>query len=480
MSYLSSGAEQAVINAYSSSIVTPYNWTSASFVYRDFYYQYASAAQDISSGVLLNQVLPNAINPAVRFVLLGGEDAGYTGMAARFKSILMDDGILTPIGDGKTAGDLHASILVADNRKALIGRNVVMMTEAGQALDMIQRLRELASGGIRVELDGYQKGGLTTQPPKLGRLMGGDGAWKTVFESFDSLNARLYLKRDYYRVYGGATGYSRSEIALNSSEQLAGMHNEKNISRGSISSKEYMYYRFLHPEAVGRLLESDQKRLDDLGVDGLSFDTVGQILNSVYGDNALSRTEVAAAYRSQLLSTDRDIALHDPSLYLWLCSQVFFDMPTDQTGYMIASHPVPFFPLVLSGCAELYASYANFQADMEGYLLRVLEYGLRPSYLLTWEDAWRLMRTDSRWIYSSQWDVWKTRIEEHMAFLEEGFNAVRGAEFVGHHSLGKELFVSIYSNGAAVYVNYGDRAAEADGIIIPPRGYAVRKEGGGR
>jgi hypothetical protein len=151
-----------------------------------------------------------------------------------------------------------------------------------------------------------------------------------------------------------------------------------------------------------------------------------------------------------------------------------FGMPITASGLTVFSQTVPFIPIVLGGHAEMYAPSANFYASYEDYLLRVAEYGMRPSYFLTGANPIELIDTNFI-IHSSQWAVWKPQIEADTAFLRSANEATKNAGLTAHRNLAQGIYESTFGNGTVLLINYTHSAfTTADWHTIPPRNYIVR------
>ena len=68
---------------------------------------------------------------------------------------------------------------------------------------------------------------------------------------------------------------------------------------------------------------------------------------------------------------------------------------------------------------------------------------------------------------------------EAYRFVNDALKTVSGAEMISHETLNEGLVRTTYSNGTAIYINYGDKPASADGKTVPAMNYLVA-EGGGR
>jgi len=332
---------------------------------------------------------------------------------------------------------------------------------------------------LRMEVIGYQAGGLTGQSPRLGGLVGSNSDWRNLINSISG-NDALFFRRDYVRVCNGASGVRGWNLSQNISEEVMGMHNDTGgrIETWPIGFIDYNYFRFFNPPTVRRTFERDLNRFDSLGIVNISFDVMAQMLNSAHGRHAHTRTEMIALYREMLqYGTVHGLgyAFHDPNMYMWDKSNIMFDMPITSSGFTILSYDVPFMQILLSGHAELFAPHANFQPSRQDYLLRLVEFGVRPSYFLTWESPTLLHETDSNWIHSSEWSVWQTQIEDDAVFLADATRATQGATFISHRRLDVGVYESVFSNSTAIIVNHTHAPfTTAEGILVPPRQYIVR------
>ena len=472
MSFISSGYEHLEIVGYSAGVTTPYNWAGATFRYRDVHLMAL-----LATGAQMNQEIPNKIDVVINFTVLSGENARYDGMARRLQEKLINEGILTPLDSPH--GDMFATIFIADNENALIGRHTIEVTTPEQTLDIAEALSYLSPNGIRMEVFGFQDGGLTGESPRLRGFVGSDSRWRNLINSFSG-NDYLFFRREYTRVFNGAGGVRSWHLAQNISEEVMGMHNDqmRSIPLQSMGAPNYEYFRFLNPTASWNVFERDLNRFRRMGIENISFVNMGQQLTSIHGRHRHTRGEMISFYR-ELLEHGQDngltYALHNPNMYLWDKTNIITSMPVTTSGFTILSYSVPFMPILLSGHVETFATNANLQPDMQTHRLRLVEFGLRPSYLLTYESPIVLVEAESNWIHSSQFSIWENRIEENAEFMQDFINATIGARFTHHNRLSPGVYESLYSNGVRIIVNHtNNNFTTSDGYVVPSRNYIVR------
>ena len=123
--------------------------------------------------------------------------------------------------------------------------------------------------------------------------------------------------------------------------------------------------------------------------------------------------------------------------------------------------------IALSGKMPAYLEYVNFQANAHKFFLRLVEQGARPCFLLTMEDPIKLQNTNSADIYSARWDLYRVTIAKWYDQLKSLHESIGGASIVAHDVCGDVTRVT-WSNGVKVYLNYGESAAELDGVALEP------------
>ena len=128
-----------------------------------------------------------------------------------------------------------------------------------------------------------------------------------------------------------------------------------------------------------------------------------------------------------------------------------------------------------------YVTYAgtplNLSYEFETDLLRVIEYGGTPYFQLMAADGSAIKNTAYSYFCSNNYDIWKERLLQAYAKVNEALAPVQGAAMVGHQKLAEDLYRTDYEGGWSVYVNYGDVPQTADGLTIPAKDYGVQRSG---
>jgi hypothetical protein len=211
---------------------------------------------------------------------------------------------------------------------------------------------------------------------------------------------------------------------------------------------------------------------------GLALDNIGSTLYSDFRESApLSREAAVAAYQTLLAGSSPRLGIYRPNDYLFGLAQAYYDMPLGDNGYIYTSEPVPFLPIVLAGYMPYYGGALNFSSNQQDDLLRLVEYGIYPSFFLTHEPTAKLLNTPANWIYSSSYDQWGETIRHTYVWMNSLLAPVRGQEIVAHHRIAEGVYATTYANGRQIIVNYSDRPYVSDQIAVEEKGALLLENG---
>jgi hypothetical protein len=462
------GAPYADINAYPAGVSTRFNWVSTLFHYR---YQYFQPTNKNMDGINVYQKSMNHFNIKLRYMFLENNQADYVGMAKQYQNYLVATGQLTKHKDN---ADIRLEFLGGEAKQGLIWNTVLPMTKVASIPNDLNELKENNVDHMFVIYKGWSKGGLTgTLPAKFPfeSKLGSMDELQSVITSLKKENVPIYFYTDYTKAFEGATGYSGSrDVAKKiSSETISTMENNKNI-----------YY--LSPWKSLELAKEDITDYKKYGMSNLAVDSSGYTLFSDFSSTQSSnRIDTIKTYNkvfSELNKHVGQIALYEPSVYAWKSSSRYLDIPMYSSNYLYETDTVPFLQIVLKGYIPYYAPFSNFYSDSQDQVLRMVEYGAYPSFLLTDQPADLLAKTASKDVYTSEFKVWKDEIIKQYQTIQQTLGQVKGASIEGREIPMPGIVEVSYSNGKTIIVNYTDSSYSSHGIHVEAKGFAVVNGGG--
>ncbi|WP_413303270.1 DUF5696 domain-containing protein [Bacillus sp. 1P10SD] len=467
LTVMEEGAAYGDIVAYPAGVSTDFNWISSQYHYRYEYYQPTSKSMN---GINVYQKEPNKFDIKLRYMFLKNADADYVGMAKRYQKYLVETDQLKK-QDDKT--QVRLEFLGGEVKKGLLWNSVIPMTEINRIPQFTSELKKNDVNQMFVIYKGWSKGGLTgTLPSKFPfeKKLGSTSDVKETTATLKKNHIPLYFYTDYTKAYEGARGFSGSkEVAKKiSSEIISYQEGEKKV-----------YY--LSPWKSLEMAKEDINQYKDEGIANLAIDSSGYTLFSDYSKtHASKRVDTINTYQKlfhHLNDKMGNIALYQPNVYAWESIDRYLDIPMYSSNYVFATDTVPFIQIVLKGFLPYYAPFSNFNADPEEQVLRMIEYGAYPSFLLTDQPSHLLAKTPSKDVYTSEFSIWKDEIIDQYKKVKESLGQVEGATIVGREVPKAGVVKITYSNGKIIVVNYSDAAFSIDGIEVATKNFAVIEGG---
>ena len=462
LAVVENGSEAAEIMAYPGGVITDYNWAAAHFTLREQYIAQTTRTLGLNS----RESKPYMRDMTVRFYILSGDNASYTGMAQRYRKVLQESGGLNT---ADTTYRPRLDFLGAESVEFLLWNSVEPMTSVEQMDEILTACDESGIADPLVIYRGWQPGGLTwslgSGSVKLEGKLGREDDLIDLAQKIRENGGKFMLEIDPVQANPDRMYNMRVDVVRTLGQTIAEHQTGKEL---------YPKLYYLTP---GRSAEILKAMADKWGkhVDGLALVKLPNTLYSYYsrGGNH-SRGETLVAYQDTLASLNAPLALENPlSGYLGQ-TDVFLDLPLDTTSYSFLSAEVPFLPMVLSGNIPYYATWLNFESNQQKALLKLVEYGAYPSWLLTGEDVQPLIHTNSSDVFSAKWDVLLSTMTEINGKLAALHEAIGGSAMAEHELLDTDVVKVTYENGTAVYINYRKADVNADGITVPALGYLVK------
>lgn len=463
------GEATSTVHATPAGLYTSFHWIAPQFVYRNEYFRQTSK---LGAGYKTVEKTRSTENRRIRYYFQNGSKADYAGMAADYRSYLMETQGMKKIASDANGLPLFVTLYGGAEEKGLFSPNFVPVTTFGQGTDILKGLHASGIGPIYVLYNGWAKGGdrsVMPDVPPAEKGLGGDEGLRAFAREAQKRGDRVYLQADFTR--------SRLNGSFVPSRDVMRDINNKARYDERLGETEYV-----NPASVAlRLFEEHVGSYEALGIDGMYFEGLGSLYSDYRSSHPATRADAAESYRKLLrLAKERLGFTGAAEGSGYLIGQLDFvqRMPLGTSYDLVATKAVPFLPIAVHGLVDYSGEWGNLRETGTTEFLRSIEFGAVPHYLLTFEDPALLRHTPGDFIYSSQYDVWKQQIASEYKRWNEALGPVRGLFISGHRELSDGVFETRYENGTAIVVNYNDTAYSAGGITVKPREFAVvGKEG---
>lgn len=466
MAVIESGEEYATASASLAGETINYNWLTAYFDYRKLYSQPVSKA----NSVIKPQDDLNPFAPKVSYYFLSGKDANYNGMALKYRSILENDGVLKKNTDKNDNIPLRLDVVVSDIKKGFLSNSLLTFTTAKEAENMLDELSDEGINNVTFTLCGWLSGGLNGSKfgtESIQKSFGGKSDLSRLKKSVTDNGGRFYLQLNPMRI--NETQGRLSYVAnTNISKQFSYYLRDND---DIIFPYSYVVSPQLAESNVGKLT----KKYSDYN---FNLSGIGSELCSDYGKNrTMSRSDTKKLFgdmAAELAGKGKNIAYNTPNVYLWNGCTDYFDIPMINSQYIMETDSVPFLQTVLRGYINYYASYANQGFSRTNALLRTIEYGAYPSFMLMDARNDELTDTPLTDCFTLCFDDWKPTMVSIYNKVNGALKSVQNASITEHKTIAEGLVRVKYDNGVSIYVNYNSGDCSADGVTVKGLDYLVR------
>ena len=456
------GANYGVLNFKSAGPINSYYYTYFSYRYRESYEQYQSRADEDQFRISLQKDI-NKYDVAQKYVFLSGSNADYVGMAKAYQDYLLST---NQLGE-KRRSEYDQTPMKID----FIGSEITMGILRPK-LREVTKYSEVTSILQQLQSDGYNE--LTTALKTYNmsedgyrfdifRKLGGKNDFKEMLEVLDENNIPFSYYLDYVRSYDS---YSKKHA--------------QTLSKREIYHIELSWWSYAHlvnhTEHYLSYAKDDVEDLSKYGIDTVTLNGFDRSVYTSWDDGIVSSTENLSDVNETLkYFNDKDIMtnIYNPDAYMYAYTNEYYNAPISSSDFTFVSASIPFMQLVIGGYMDMYSDYLNFISDETTSLLRLVEFGIYPSYVLTGGSTYDLKETNSSYYYITEYDVLKDRISDYYEFIDEGLQASMGKEMLDHTFLAEGVVLVEYEGNVQIMLNYNNVEVTFNDVIVPAESYVV-------
>lgn len=458
------GEQYASIVASVAGALTDYYWATARFDYRQLYVHSTSSN---GQGVYTAQEKPADMTPAIRYYFLSGDKADYSGMAVTYREYLQGKKILNEERLDENI-PCRLNVVGAEIKKGIIFNRTAAFTNTTQAKKFAEELGENGISNLTMVYEGWQRGGIN-----------GSKFGSTAFNSGTGSRSQVEALRDYVRGNGGRF-YLQCNPATANKDRI-NLKTDVSVTISNTLAKfirantKIMYYEsyLAKPSGVIDAVDHYISKLDGFS---LSFQQIGSRLYSDYTRSEnITRSETQQAFTTELEKCKNDVAFFQANQYLWPYMTEYFDIPTTNSQYLYETDTVPFLQIVLKGSVDYYAPYANQGFYAQTNILKMMEYGCYPSFIVTDSDNYSLTGTPLADYFSLNFDDWSGTIENVYKTLNDALKQTEGQYIIEHRMLESGVARVTYSGGTIIYINYNTEPYSDGNVTVPSQGYCIER-----
>lgn len=422
---------------------------------------------------------------SIRYCFLNENHASYAGMARHYQEYLADRYNLTRLGETTSIPMLLEIIGGIEKIEPVLGvsrKTIKPITTFSQVESIIEQYLNRGIDQLTVRYSGWLKGGLDHIFPtkiSLENKLGTEQQFAELIANLQAKNIDFYPNLSLINVYKNSIfddfiGFRDTARFLN--RKVAILSSFDISTYLPLSNQEFS---LLSPAQFPRVVDSflaSYLRFDHLG---LSLDSLGRQLYADYRvnpDNLINRQQSKEIVVDQLTKIkEHRLSLMSvgTNVYMLPFTDFIVGAPSYSRNYEIIDYSIPFYQMVMRSYINYAGEPGNLAQRPADYMLKLLETGAVPYYMLCYADAVE--------IKASQFDrLFSINHDDHFADIVSMYNTVNQIlqplwhqRIVDHTALAVDVYRTTYEGGTSIIVNYNSNSVNVLDMEVPGHGYRI-------
>ncbi len=453
---IESGQEYGTLRVKYPTEGIPFSTIYTSYQYRRTYDQ--PMGKDENNKIVLLQNKRNDYDVKCTYKLLEQKDSDYVGMARYYNEYLKEKEVLSRKEKAENI-NLKLETIGLEKTKGVLFDKSIVMTTFDEYHQFINRLGEKGIANVVGIFNGFTSSGVSWGAPKYTKISSKLGS-KSDIKSLNN-DATIYYAMDFQKASSKGKGY-------NTYFDLAKKVNDQRFTYQNGDTAEYL----LTHQKTKKLFNESAEKLNKYDIDNFYLTNMGNLIYADYG-SGMTISESIEYYHNMIAAKNKKIGLSKANDYMWDIIDDYFDFPLYSSQRLSIDDTVPFLSLVLQDSINLYSTNANFFAYPRTELLRLVDFNIYPSFIVTTKSSQKLEKTNLNYIYSSKYADLEEEIVTYYNFVNDALKYVIGSMVTERIVPSVGVVKNVYDNGVVIIVNYTNEVKIVDEEMIPAMSYKV-------
>ncbi len=475
IAYVSDGESIGSVECHPKNAVYPFANVGGTYVVHPFE---TFASNGASTKVMMQKYAsdPYAGNITMDYMFVSGQKVTYVDLAKTVRNYLFTGKETVKETSLGFYLDTYGTVMRKENFLGYAYNKDIALTSIEQATQMYNTLNEKGITNISVRYNNLFNDKYVNQISNIGDLNGVVGSKKELISFMKDVASK------------GGTVYPNMELLLekySSSLSDATWHSKFiegtmiNFSESSLYSEgvtaDFEHIIVKSDEIVNRypdILE-DMKEFEG---NALSFSSIGKYLFSDFTEDEVKYRDAVQDDIISVLKTTKEqgnkIMVNMGNAYTLPYADHIIDIPLSYSALSFEKQEIPFLQIVLHGYVSYAGTSMNLSDDYEMQYLKSVEYGANLAYTLNNASSELVKNTNYSELYSTNFEHWVERATNDYKTAAAVLDGCGGSTIEDHEQLAKDVFMTTYSNGAKVIVNYSDADYTHNGTVVAARGFA--------
>ena len=388
----------------------------------------------------------------IKYVMLSDNEnakyeSSYVGMAKAYRDHLVNNGFISKITDAKDNIPLYLETFGMIEVQEMVMTIPTWVDKPLSTFDdvmtMYNRLSDEAGiNNVKVKLTGFTEGGwLMTLAPttvKFEKVVGGKDGYNELISDAEKTDGLLEIFPEFdFANVSAIKFFDKYSDSRDSVRTVDDRYTSKRVYSSVYQSFQYVGSLCVSPAAYERMYDHFTKAMNKFSKGGVSVSSLGSDVNTDFNeDNPLNR-EDSKGYTVDLLSKLKGdyngLMVNQGNAYAWPYVDHILNVALDGSNYIRTSESIPFIGMVLHGYINIAGAPTNMQGNIEREMLKIIENGASPYYVLVMQNSSELKEY---YMYSEYYSIdfenWYEDVVETYNVINDALKDVQMAEVTDH------------------------------------------------
>lgn len=417
----------------------------------------------------------------IDYYFLNGDQSDYIGMAKKIRNLYFGDKEKLTADKTKFYYETYGEILRKETLVGYAYNAKAQMTTVSQAKEIYEKLKAGGVQNISMRYNNWCSDEYVNTLSKIGKLS------KKLGDKDEFSKLIQLVEQD------GGTLYPNLELLLDKdSGDLSAATWHLKMIEGTLA--DYAGRVNLYQEGVtvpfDRTIVKSSKILSELnditkkmnkfGATGYSLSTIGSTLFADYTKKTLAhRDEAKDAYVEVLKKAtsegEKKLMVEMGNAYTYDYADDIINISLGNSNLLFESESIPFVQIVVHGYISYAGSALNLSDNKEMTLLKSVEYGANPYYVLNYASPSAVKNSNYSSLFSTNYERWYEEACADYKAMANVLDGVQSSCIESHKHLAKDVYMTTYENGTSVIVNYSSSEYTYNNNKVPAKGFIAVK-----
>jgi len=336
-----------------------------------------------------------------------------------------------------------------------------------QIIDVLkdkETLGDKTVDNLVIRMTGWQKNGVFANVPtgvRAEKVLGGNAGFKDLISYCKANDVELFPEFDF--------SYSWIVSMFDDfkpKKDLARTIDDRLAYRKQYWASHQNYYTtgpgVISPHKMQKFYEQTYAQYKNYGIGNISVGSLGDSLNSDFNEKNPANREDSKVLLNRMLSKvdeqNDKVMLSGGNIFTVKYADFLVNVPLEDSKMKCATASIPFLSMVLHGCVEYSGSALNLAGDYQSFILRTIENGANPYFIVALQNAAELKMMFGNYTkyYSVRYSIWLRDIYDTYQLINEALSDVRYSQIISHEFIDRDSRVARveYENGVTFIINY--------------------------